>query len=107
LLVIGLILVVIASINIGPALSAFQGHGTRGYFVAESHDCSSHGCTWDGRFQLPDGRVTRSSVSFVGSYLGMHVGSVCSMRQPSRARSSGLKASSSRKPAAYCSATAS
>jgi hypothetical protein len=63
-LITGLALVVMAGISIGPAFSAFLGHGTRGYFVAQDENCSNHGCTWDGRFQLPDGTVTRPSVSF-------------------------------------------
>jgi hypothetical protein len=72
----GVGLVVAAGVNIGPAVSTFPGHGTRGYFVARYESCPGHGCTWHGRFQLPDGTVTRPSVRFAGSDPGMHAGSV-------------------------------
>lgn len=74
--VIGIALVVFMGVHIGPAVSAAQGHGTRGYFVAQAENCGRHGCTWSGQFRLPDGQVTRSNVTFDGSYPGMHAGSV-------------------------------
>ena len=75
-LVAGTALVVFMGVSIGPALSAAQGHGTRGYFVAQAESCGRHGCTWSGKFRLPDGQVTRGGVNFDGGYSGMHVGSV-------------------------------
>ena len=76
-LLAGLVLVIFMGVGLGPAISAAQGHGTRGYFVAQTQDCSArHGCTWSGEFRLPDGQVTRQGVTFDGSYPAMRVGSV-------------------------------
>src|SRR6266567_4975646 len=55
-LVAGTALVVFMGVSIGPALSAAQGHGTRGFFVAQTESCGRHGCTWTGKFRLPDGQ---------------------------------------------------
>ena len=75
-LAVGVVVVVFVGVSIGPAISAAQGHGTRGYFVAQSESCGRHGCTWRGEFRLPDGQVTRNDVGFEGSYASMQVGSV-------------------------------
>jgi hypothetical protein len=72
----GVVVVVVVGVSIGPAISAAQGHGTRGFFVAQSESCGRHGCTWSGEFRLPDGQVTRNDVGFEGSYSSMQVGSV-------------------------------
>jgi hypothetical protein len=75
-LVAGIVLVVFMGVRIGPAASAAEGHGTRGYFVAQAESCGRHGCSWSGLFRLPGGQVSRSDVTFNGSHPGMHVGSV-------------------------------
>jgi hypothetical protein len=75
-LVAGIALVVLMGVSIGPAVSAAEGHGTRGYFVAHSESCGRHGCSWSGLFRLPGGQVSRRDVTFNGSYPGMHIGSV-------------------------------
>jgi hypothetical protein len=75
-LAVGVAVVVFMAVSIGPAISAAQGHGTRGYFVAQYESCRQHGCTWSGEFRLPDGQVTRNDVGFDGSYASMRVGSV-------------------------------
>jgi hypothetical protein len=75
-LAVGVVLVLVMSLSIGPAISAAQGHGTRGYFVAQTENCGRHSCTWRGQFRLPDGQVTRGGVSFDGSYPSMHAGSM-------------------------------
>lgn len=75
-LLFGIGLLVHAGIIVGPAVSAAEGHGTRGYFVAQTLSCSRRGCTWIGQFGLPGGQVTRSGVTFDGSESGMHAGSV-------------------------------
>jgi len=67
---------VYASIDIGPAVSAARGHGTRGFFVARTERCGRNGCSWSGLFRLPGGQVTRRGVNFFGSESGMHAGSV-------------------------------
>ena len=69
-------MVVYMGLSIGPALSAAQGHGTRGYFVAQTQSCDRHDCTWSGEFMLQGGQVTRHGVTFDGSYPGMRAGSV-------------------------------
>jgi hypothetical protein len=75
-LVVGIALVVFMGVRIGPAISAAEGHGARGYFVAQAESCGRHGCSWSGLFRLPGGQVSRSDVTFDGSHPGMHIGSV-------------------------------
>jgi hypothetical protein len=72
----GIVLLVHASIIVGPAVSAAEGHGTSGYFVAQTQSCGRHGCTWIGQFRLPGGQITRSGVTFDGDESGMRAGSV-------------------------------
>ena len=74
-LVFGIVLLVVAGVGIGPAVSAARGHGVRGYFVAQAENCGRHGCSWSGLFTLPGGQVTRSGVDFFGDESGMHAGS--------------------------------
>jgi hypothetical protein len=59
--------------ELGPAVSAAQGHGIRGYFVAES-GCGSCG-EWHGVFELADGKVIKTDADFAGRDPGMAVGS--------------------------------
>ena len=69
-------MVLFMAARFGPAISAADRHGTRGYFVAQSESCARQDRTWSGRFRLPDGKVTRQDVSFDGAYRGMLAGSV-------------------------------
>jgi hypothetical protein len=63
--------------EIGPAVSAAQGDGIHGFFVARSQNCSSwpDACTWSGDFRLTNGTITRTTVEFVGSDPGIRAGS--------------------------------
>jgi len=51
--------------EIGPALNAANGHGTKGYFTAVYQHCYKGACTWSGSFSLPDlgdlGAVARAA----------------------------------------------
>jgi hypothetical protein len=58
--------VVQCAIDFGPALAAAEGHGTAGYFVAETERCAADTCSWAGDFVTPDGRVTLRNVHFSG-----------------------------------------
>jgi hypothetical protein len=76
-LAIAAFLLIEGSINLGPAVSASQGHGIHGFFVAQAESCDNNGgCTWTGEFKLPDGTVTRTGVRFVGSDPSMREGTV-------------------------------
>ncbi len=66
-------LAVAAGRELGPAVSAAEGHGIRGYFVAES-GCRSCG-EWHGVFELPGGKVLKADADFAGRDPGMTVGS--------------------------------
>lgn len=58
----------------GPSLAAAQGHGTAGYFVAETKLCSSGTCGWNGDFVTADGRVTLHNVGFIGPHGTLYQG---------------------------------
>ncbi|MEV7011285.1 hypothetical protein [Streptosporangium sp. NPDC051022] len=64
----GLLLVLLAVQNLGPALAAFRGEGTWGTFTARRVECVEHPgheqCTWLGEFR--GGRVVRPDVGFYG-----------------------------------------
>jgi hypothetical protein len=62
--------------DIGPALDAAGGHGTRGFFVAEVYSCYHRSCNWTGNFELPDGQITLRNVSFDGPHGDLHRGSM-------------------------------
>jgi hypothetical protein len=68
-------LVLFMAARFGPAISAADRHGTRGYFVARSESCARQDRTWSGRCRLPDGKVTRQDVSIDGAHRGMLAGS--------------------------------
>jgi hypothetical protein len=67
-------MLVAGAIRFGPALAAAEGHGTAGYFVAESDNCSKDGCYWTGNFVSPDGRVTLRNVGFAGPHGTLYPG---------------------------------
>ncbi|MER7207775.1 hypothetical protein ABT340_11940 [Streptosporangium sp. NPDC000239] len=68
----GLLLVVLAAQNLGPALAALRGVGTWGTFTARRVECVSHPgheqCTWTGEFR--GGRAVRPEVGFYGGDRG-------------------------------------
>ena len=72
----GVFMIMIGAVSIGPAVSAAEGHGTKGYFVAQFQRCGRHGCSWSGDFRLPGGQVTRTGVGLDGSDSNMRVGAV-------------------------------
>jgi hypothetical protein len=78
---LGIFLLVDGGIHIGPAVSAAEGHGIHGYFVARNESCDSgddgdDSCSWSGEFKLANGTVTRTNVTFVGSDSAMEQGTV-------------------------------
>ena len=75
-LAFGVAILVASAIGFGPSISAAEGHGTRGYFVARTQTCDRGGCSWGGQFRLPGGKVTRSGVGFSGNESGMRAGTV-------------------------------
>jgi hypothetical protein len=60
--------------SLGPSLAAAEGHGTAGYFVAETEHCSQGTCGWGGDFVTPDGRVTLHNVHFMGTHGTLYQG---------------------------------
>ncbi|GAA3085398.1 hypothetical protein [Streptosporangium carneum] len=64
----GLLLVLLAVQNLGPALAALRGEGTWGTFTARRVECVEHPgheqCTWLGEFR--GGRTVRPEVGFYG-----------------------------------------
>ncbi|GGL06308.1 hypothetical protein Sme01_66480 [Sphaerisporangium melleum] len=70
----GLLLVVLAVQNAGPALAALRGEGVPGTFTARRLDCIQHPgheqCNWVGTFRSRDGRDVREEIGFYGSERG-------------------------------------
>ncbi|MEU6742023.1 hypothetical protein [Streptosporangium sandarakinum] len=68
----GLILLLLAVQNLGPALAAFRGDGAWGTFTARRVECVQHPgheqCTWLGEFRA--GRTVRPEVAFYGGERG-------------------------------------
>ncbi|MGW4664680.1 hypothetical protein [Streptosporangium sandarakinum] len=68
----GLILLLLAVQNLGPALAAFRGDGAWGTFTAHRVECVQHPgheqCTWLGEFRA--GRTVRPEVAFYGGERG-------------------------------------
>lgn len=60
--------VIAGGVEIGPALAAAEGHGTLGYFVAETENCSKYGCGWTGTFVTLGNQATRLNVDFSGPH---------------------------------------
>jgi uncharacterized protein YceK len=76
-LVIGIVALVVGCIKVASAISAEQGHGTSGYFVAQRWACGGrYGCYWVGAFELPGGAVARTGMDFYGTDAGMTVGTI-------------------------------
>lgn len=64
----GLLLVLLAVQNLGPALAALRGEGVWGTFTAHRVECVEHPghqqCTWLGEFR--SGRTVREGIGFYG-----------------------------------------
>ncbi|HUA42682.1 MAG TPA: hypothetical protein VMA32_14000 [Streptosporangiaceae bacterium] len=75
-LIIGIVGLVLGGIQVASAISASQGHGTAGYFVAQRLVYGRSGIYWYGEFELRDGTVVRSGTEFYGSDASMTAGSV-------------------------------
>jgi hypothetical protein len=60
------------------ALQAALGHGTPGYFIAQSYGCTTSGyqryCGWSGEFELTDGTLVGTAFAYVGTDPAMHAG---------------------------------
>ncbi|MDF5758731.1 hypothetical protein [Spongiactinospora sp. TRM90649] len=67
----GLVLVLLAAQNVGPAVAAARGDGVYGGFTALRLECVNHAgheqCTWLGDFRSDDGTVRRDGIAFYGS----------------------------------------
>ena len=62
-------LLIVAALQIaelGPAIRAAHGEGTRGEFTLQQYGCGRFSCTWTGRFVADNGRLTLSNVAFNG-----------------------------------------
>jgi hypothetical protein len=67
-----------------PSFEAMLGHGTPGYFVAQSQSCTTvtsgqppyyiHTCTWHGEFERAAGHAINTDSNFDGSYPAMRAG---------------------------------
>jgi hypothetical protein len=78
---IGMALLLGGALNIGPAISAAEGHGTHGYYIARDYYCTgrhSSYCQWKGDFATrPGGPAVRTDVEFKGHLpAGIHAGEV-------------------------------
>lgn len=77
LVVLGIFLLAVGGIRVASAISAEQGHGTAGYFVAQRWECGGRsGCDWVGAFELPGGALARTGTEFYGTDPGMTVGTI-------------------------------
>jgi hypothetical protein len=54
----GLALVALQIPQLGPAIRAGHGDGTRGEFTLQQYDCGRFSCTWAGVFVADKGRLT-------------------------------------------------
>lgn len=68
----GLLFVLLAVQNAGPAVAALRGDGVQGTFTARRLECVEHPgheqCSWLGSFRSGDGgRVVREDIAFYGS----------------------------------------
>jgi len=70
-MVFGVLILLGGALNLGPSISAAQGHGTHGYYTARRFTCfdgyRSHYCEWKGDFaSKPGGPARRTDVEFKG-----------------------------------------
>jgi hypothetical protein len=73
---IALLLLIVGSIEIGPAYAAAHGHGTPGYFIALRTDTCKQpsNCSWDGNFISENGLDVRQNVQLDGTWSGVRIG---------------------------------
>ena len=62
----GLALVALQVPQLGPAIRAGHGEGTRGEFTLQQYDCGRFSCTWAGVFVADKGRLTLQDAAFSG-----------------------------------------
>jgi|HubBroStandDraft_1064217.scaffolds.fasta_scaffold192509_2 hypothetical protein len=62
----GLTLVALQIPQIGPAIRAGHGEGTRGEFTLREYGCGRFSCTWTGVFVADKGRLTLQDAAFSG-----------------------------------------
>ena len=62
----GLALVALQVPQLGPAIRAGHGEGTRGEFTLQQYDCGRFLCTWAGVFVADKGRLTLQDAAFSG-----------------------------------------
>jgi hypothetical protein len=62
----GLALVALQIPQLGPAIRAGHGDGTRGEFTLQQYDCGRFSCTWAGVFVADKGRLTLQDAAFSG-----------------------------------------
>jgi hypothetical protein len=69
-LVIGVVVLLVGAFTLGPAISAAEGHGTHGYYIARSFVCEGYragSCHWKGDFaRTRGGPAVRTDVEFKG-----------------------------------------
>ena len=67
-------------------LQAALGHGTPGYFIAQSYGCESgvylHGCGWSGEFELADGQVIGTDFAYGANDPSMRAGTKVAALDP-------------------------
>jgi hypothetical protein len=69
------------------ALQGALGHGTPGYFIAQSYTCQTlryiRECGWDGEFELPDGTVVGTDFAYGARDPAMRAGTRVAALDPS------------------------
>jgi hypothetical protein len=69
--------IVYGVVELGPAIRAALGDGTRGWFVAQQvPGCQNPGCHWGGLFESLDQHVILRNVSYADADHAMRLGSV-------------------------------
>jgi hypothetical protein len=69
-------MLIVGSIEIGPAYAAAHSHGTPGYFIAlRTNACKQPSdCSWDGNFTSENGQDVRQNVQMDGTWTGVRIG---------------------------------
>jgi hypothetical protein len=68
--------IVYGVVELGPAIRAATGAGTRGWFVAQQMTCENPGCHWGGSFESLGRHVILRNVSYADADPAMRTGSV-------------------------------
>lgn len=71
-------LILFAASHLRPAIKAWSGRGTKGYFVAQNQLCGGrfHACHWAGEFESSRNVVVMQDVTWNGADPGLTSGSV-------------------------------